>query len=55
MLDRPTGYGEHLVLFDCEADMSKDFTKVRAKDLMLPITSLSFRETDPWQVASEHK
>lgn len=36
MLDRPTGYGKHLVLFDCDADMSQDFTKLRPKDFMLP-------------------
>lgn len=35
MLDNEEGYGKHVVIFDCEADMSQDFTKVRAKDLML--------------------
>ena len=35
MLDHEEGYGKHVVIFDCEADMSQDFTKVGAKDLML--------------------
>ena len=36
MLDEPIGYGKHLVLFDCDADMDQDFTKLRPKLFMLP-------------------
>ena len=34
-LGNPTGNGRHLVIFDCEANMSQDFTTVRHISFML--------------------
>lgn len=41
ILKNPTGYGKHLIIFDCEADMNQDFSVVRPRSFMLP-TQLSF-------------
>ena len=33
MLDNRTGYGEHLMVFDCEADLDQNFTDESLIDL----------------------
>lgn len=38
MLDNPTDYSKHLLIYDCDAKMDKvkgDFGKVRPKDIMI--------------------